>query len=250
MARPDWTRTIEGPLAGSGLFLRGAFHPTPEDAVPPLSDGRTAGTVVLIGNAGNALWRAFQASGPDMAVRHPLDSWVAGYLQAAAEALGAELVDAMRPPWPPIQQWAARAGAGHRSPINLVIHPEYGLWHTFRGALLTAERLPLPDAPALDNPCETCAGKPCLTTCPAEAFALPGNGTEDELGGGGFAEFDSPACVDHVESPAGRGCRAAGCLARRACPVGRPWAYDREPAAYHMAAVVRTVRRWQAKRAG
>ena len=248
MARPDWTRRIEGPLAGSGLFLHGAFHPTPEDGVPPLSDGRAAGTVALIGNAGNDLWRAFRASDPDMAARHPLDGWVAGYLRAAADALGAELVDAMRPPWPPIQQWAARAGAGHRSPINLVIHPEYGLWHTFRGALLTAERLPLPDAPALANPCETCAGKPCLTTCPAEAFALPK--TENETGGGRFAEFDSPACVDHVESPAGRGCRSAGCLARRACPVGRPWAYDREPAAYHMAAVVRTVRRWQAKRAG
>lgn len=246
MTQPDWTRRIEGPLAGSGLFLRGAFHPAPEDGVPPLSDGRPAATVVLVGNAGNDLWRAFRASGPDMAVRHPLDGWVAGYLRAAAEALGAEFVDAMRPPWPPIQQWAVRAGAGHRSPVNLVIHPEYGLWHTFRGALLTAERLPLPDAPVLDNPCETCAGRPCLTTCPADAFALP----ENEIEGGGFAEFDPPACVDHVESPAGRGCRTAGCLARRACPVGRPWAYDREPAAYHMAAVVRTVRRWQAKQAG
>ena len=123
-----------------------------------------------------------------------------------------------------------------------MIHPDYGLWHTFRGALLTAEALPLPDVLAPDNPCESCAGKPCLTTCPAEAFALPENSR--------FAEFDSPACVDHVESPAGRGCRTVGCLARRACPVGRPWAYEREPAAYHMDAVVRTVRRWQAKRAG
>ena len=256
MARPDWTRRIEAPLAGSGLFLRGAFHPRPEDAVPPLSDGRAAGTVALIGNAGNDLWRAFRAGDPDMAARHPLDHWVAGYLRAAADALDAELVDAMRPPWPPIQQWAVRAGAGHRAPINLVIHPEYGLWHTFRGALLTAEKLPLPEAPALDNPCETCAGKPCLTTCPADAFALPetktetGNETGNETGGGTFADFDPPACVDHVESPAGRGCRTAGCRARRACPVGRPWAYDREPAAYHMAAVVATVRRWQARRAG
>ena len=242
MAQPNWLRRIEEPLAGTGLFLRGAFHPAPEDGVPPLSDGRAAGTVVLIGNAGNDLWRAFRASGPDLAARHPLDSWVAGYLRAAAEALDAEFIDAMRAPWPPIQQWAARAGAGHRSPINLVIHPEYGLWHTFRGALLTAEILPLPDAKALGNPCESCAGKPCLTTCPAEAFALPE--------GGGYADFDSPACVDHVESPAGRGCRTVGCLARRACPVGRSWAYDREPAAYHMAAVVKTVRRWQEKRAG
>ncbi len=253
MALPDWTRRIEEPLAGSGLFLRGAFHPAPDDGVPPLADGQPAATVVLIGNAGNDLWRAFRASGPDMSARHPLDGWVAGHLRAAADALGAEFVDAMRPPWPPIQQWAVRAGAGHRSPINLVIHPEFGLWHTFRGALLTAEKLPLPDAKALDNPCETCAGRPCLTTCPADAFALPENGPadgpEEVQANGRFADFDSPACVDHVESPAGRGCRTVGCLARRACPVGRPWAYDREPAAYHMAAVVRTVRRWQAKQA-
>ena len=151
MTQPDWTRRIEGPLAGSGLFLRGAFHPLPEDGVPALSDGRPAATVVLVGNAGNELWRAFRATDPDMAARHPLDGWVAGYLRAAAEALGAEFLDPMTPPYPPIQQWAVRAGAGHRSPINLVIHPDYGLWHTYRGALLTADALPLPDAPALDN---------------------------------------------------------------------------------------------------
>ena len=245
MTQPDWTRRIEGPLAGSGLFLRGAFHPLPEDGVPALSDGRPAATVVLLGNAGNDLWRAFQAADPDMEARHPLDGWVAGYLRAAAAALDAEFLDPMTPPYPPIQQWAVRAGAGHRSPINLVIHPDFGLWHTYRGALLTADALPLPDTPALDNPCDICADRPCLTTCPADAFALPENRPE----GGRFADFDSPACVDHVESPAGRGCRTVGCLARRACPVGRAWSYEREPAAYHMAAVVRTVRRWQEKRA-
>lgn len=240
MAHPNWIRRIEEPLAGSGLFLRGAFHPAPEDRVPKLTDGRPAETVVLIGNAGNELWRAFRASGPDMSARHPLDGWVAGYLRAAADALGAEFVDPMRPPYPPIQQWAVRAGGGHRSPINLVIHPDFGLWHTFRGALLTAETLLLPDTTALENPCDTCSGKPCLTTCPADAFALPERGR--------FADFDPPTCIDHVESPAGRGCRTVGCLARRACPVGRQWAYGREPAAYHMNAVVGTVRRWQAGR--
>ena len=245
MTQPDWTRRIEGPLAGSGLFLRGAFHPLPEDGVPALSDGRPAATVVLLGNAGNDLWRAFRAADPDMDARHPLDGWVAGYLRAAAAALDAEFLDPMKPPYPPIQRWAVRAGAGHRSPINLVIHPDFGLWHTYRGALLTADALPLPDTPALDNPCDSCADRPCLTTCPADAFALSENRPE----GGRFADFDSPACVDHVESPAGRGCRTVGCLARRACPVGRAWSYEREPAAYHMAAVVRTVRRWQEKRA-
>ncbi len=250
MTRPGWVQRVEAPLAGSGLFVRGAFHPAPGDEVPALADGRPARTVVLIGNAGNALWQAFRAGSPDMDARHPLDRWVAGYLQAAADALaleggggddagrGAEALDAMTPPWPPIQRWAVRAGAGHRSPINLLVHPEYGLWHTFRGALLGAAALALPPASAPENPCEACADKPCLTGCPAGAFVLPA--------GGRFAALDSAICVDHVEGPAGRGCRTAGCLARRACPVGRSWAYRREPAAYHMAAVVRTVRRQQA----
>ena len=111
--RPDWIRQIEGPLAGSGLFLRGAFHPLPEDRVPALSDGRPAGTVALIGNAGDELWHAFQASGPDMAARHPLDSWVAVYLRAAADALGAELVDAMTAALPADP---AMGAAGRRRP--------------------------------------------------------------------------------------------------------------------------------------
>lgn len=239
MTSPDWIEQIEGALAGSGLFVRGAFHPGLDDNVPLLEEGRKAGTVVLIGNAGNALWQAFQAGEPDMASRHPLDNWVAEHLRTAARVLQATLVDPMRPPYPPIQQWAVRAGAGFRSPINLLIHPDYGLWHTFRGALLTAATLPLPNAPPTDSPCDTCEKKPCLTTCPASAFTLS-DGKET-------AAFDAIACVSHVDSAAGKACQMSGCLARRACPVGKAFAYDREPAAYHMAAVVRTVRKWQAQ---
>jgi hypothetical protein len=55
------------------------------------------------------------------------------------------------------------------------------------------------------------------------------------------------ACVGHVESAKGNACTTGGCLARRACPVGRAHAYVPEEGAFHMAAVVRTVRHWQAK---
>jgi len=145
----------------------------------------------------------------------------------------------MTPPYPPIQDWARRADSAFRSPINLVIHPDYGLWHTYRGALLFSERLPVSAPATMDNPCESCARKPCLTACPATAFVLPPGKTH--------ADFSPDACVDHVDSPKGGACQSVGCLARRACPVGRDWAYDKQPAAYHMAAVVKTVRAWQAK---
>jgi hypothetical protein len=223
---------IDRHLAGTGLFVRGAFHPAPEDGVRPLADGRAAGTVVLVGNAGKEMWRAFRRDVPELAGKDPLDTWVDAHLEHAAAALGAEIVYATRKPWPPIQRWALKAGGVYRSPIGILIHPEFGLWHVYRGALLFGEKLDLATMPpSVASPCEGCAKKPCLTTCPADAFKPD--------------SFDMHACVGHVESAKGKACATGGCLARRACPVGRAHAYVAEEGAFHMAAVVRTVRRWE-----
>ncbi len=221
---------IDRLLAGTGLFVRGAFHPAPEDGVRGLADGRAAATVVLVGNAGKPLWDAFRRAVPELSGKDPLDTWVDAHLERAAAALGAEIVFATRKPWPPIQRWALKAGGVHRSPIGILIHPNFGLWHVYRGALLFARTLALPAMPATASPCETCAKKPCLSACPADAFKPEG--------------FDMQACVGHVESRKGKACATGGCLARRACPVGRAHAYVPEEGAFHMAAVVRTVRHW------
>jgi hypothetical protein len=226
----DALSEIDRLLAGTGLLVRGAFHPAPADGVRALADGRTAETVVLVGNAGKAMWRAFRRDTPEIAGKNPLDSWVDAHLERTASAVGAEIVFATRKPWPPIQRWAMKAGDVHQSPIGILIHPEFGLWHVYRGALLFARKLALPSASASASPCDSCAKKPCLTACPADAFQ-PGR-------------FDMHACVGHVESSKGKACATGGCLARRACPVGRAHAYVPEEGAFHMAAVVRTVRRW------
>lgn len=263
MSDGDLFAEIDSAFAGTGLFVRGTFHPAPEDAVPPLADGRPAQTVVLIGNAGPDLWRALLRENPAFAGKDPLDSWVDAHLERVAAVLGAGLVYATRKPWPPIQRWALKAGGVFRSPIGILIHPEFGLWHVYRGALLFAERFPssprgregegvrgdgdavpnvgaVPSTPALlpqgekgESPCDSCADKPCLTRCPADAFSATG--------------FDALACVGHVESRKGKACATGGCLARRACPVGRAHAYDRDEGAYHMAAVVSTVRKMEAR---
>jgi hypothetical protein len=225
---------VDRSLAGTGLFVRGAFHPAPEDEVRALTDGRTAGTLVLVGNAGTAMWRAFRDAVPELTGQDPLETWIDAQLERVAATLGAEIVFATRRPWPPIQRWAMKAGGVHRSPINILIHPEYGLWHVYRGALLFAERLELePPPPEAASPCDSCATRPCLTTCPVDAFQ-PGS-------------FAMHRCVDHVENARGKACATGGCLARRACPVGRAHAYVSEEGAFHMAAVVRTVRRWEAE---
>src|SRR4030095_137820 len=41
-------------------------------------------------------------------------------------------------------RWAMRAEAVAPSPLGILIHPDYGLWHAYRGALAFAERLALP----------------------------------------------------------------------------------------------------------
>ena len=228
---------VDRTLTGTGLFVRGAFHPGPEDEVRALADGRATGTLVLVGNAGASMWRAFRDAAPDLSAQNPLDTWIDAQLERAAAELGAEIVFATRRPWPPVQRWAMKAGGVHRSPINILIHPEYGLWHVYRGALLFAERLDLGPPPTeTASPCDSCATKPCLSTCPVDAFQ-PGS-------------FDMGACVDHVESAQGKACATLGCLARRACPVGGAHAYPADEGAFHMAAVVRTVRRWQVKPKG
>lgn len=220
---------LEELLSPLGLFVRGGFRPGDADDVPPLADGRRTRTVVLVGNAGAAMWRAFLA-GAERRARSPLDSWLRPRIGDAAAAVGAQpLFPNDGPPFVAIQDWAMRAEPVHRSPVGIMIHPDYGLWHVYRAALLFAEAVELPPADDRPSPCDSCAKKPCLTVCPADAFRPD--------------RFDAAACVAHVESAAGGNCRERGCLARRACPVGRDYVYPPDQQAFHTAAMLRAVRR-------
>ena len=131
--------TIFPEIAPFGLIVRGGFHPDTSDGVPG-----NPGTLVLIGNAGPAMWEVFakeHRGGPD-----PLDAWTRTVLGGVAAKLGATaLFPFDGPPYLPFQRWAMRAEAVFPSPIGPLIHPEYGLWHAYRGALAFAEALDLPE---------------------------------------------------------------------------------------------------------
>ena len=219
-------KDIEDALAGTGLIVRGGFHPSAEDRdeIPGDEISRDVETVVLIGNAGPAMWQAFAvATTPEARSgdAHPLDGWTEEVLTEASGRLGAKaLFPFTGPPYLPFQRWALRAGGAHVSPIGPLIDPEYGLWHAYRGALAFDTRFDLPPTSDDPSPCEACADKPCLSTCPVAALA-PG-------------DYDVPACVAHVGSAAGGECLGGGCLARRACPVGRDYAQEPEQARFHM----------------
>lgn len=224
----DVRTALDRALDGTGLILRGCFHPEPVDGVPELPDGRPARTVAVIGNAGGALWERFAAACPEPAGRNPLEDWLAPILRGIAAWVGGHAVlPKDGPPYPPMQRWAKRAEPAHSSPIGVLIHPEYGLWHAYRGAILFVDSHALPPRRDLPSPCESCADRPCLSTCPVGAFSTDG--------------YDVPACVAHLGDPAGADCRE-GCLARRACPIGRDYLYPVAANRFHMGAMARANR--------
>ena len=215
---------IRESLALHGLSLRGGFHPGPEDAVPPLADGQGCGTILLLGNLGGGLWPVF-AESPELAdgAPHPLDRWTRRVLESLARGFDATaLFPFGGPPWLPFQRWAMKADCVTASPLGILIHPDFGLWHAYRGALAFAEQLELPPRPRRPSPCDSCIERPCLSSCPVGAFS-PGG-------------YDVWGCRTHVAGPQGGACREQGCLARLACPIGREHAYPQGQMAFHMAA--------------
>ena len=217
-------------IAPAGLIVRGGFHAEPADNVPPIPDGRAAETVILIGNAGSAMWDAFQGSNPDPSQNDPLDSWLTPQIAAVAASAGAHPIFPNEgPPFVPIQDWARRAEPVHRSPIGLMIHPLFGLWHVYRAAFCFPEHLELSPRADIPSPCETCETKPCLKVCPADAF--------------GPTAFNAIACLTHVQGIDGGACRQGGCMARRACPIGREYLYPRPSQAFHTSAFMRAAKR-------
>ena len=225
MERTRYSR-IAGMLAESGLVARGGFHPSADDLALGgdallLDDGRPARAVIMVGNAGPAMWRVFQKQRPSG--QDPLDRWSRESLERITARHDAKVVmPSDGPPFAPFQQWAMRAEPVFPSPIGLLIHPQWGLWHGYRGALLFAAPMSLPDRPASRNPCDSCVDRPCLSACPVGAFQ-----------GDRYLVDD---CATYLQGPSGGPCMANGCLARHACPIGQNAFPGTDQAAFHMRA--------------
>ncbi len=214
---------IEQALNDAGLDLRGAFRLRADDAAPPLADGGFARTMVLAGNAGPRMWRSFAAACAERALT--LDAWSRNALTEVAAQFGVQAVFPFERPYRPFQRWAMRAEACHASPLGLLIHPDYGLWHGYRGALLFADEVELAARDARASPCAGCTGRPCLAGCPVGAFSPAG--------------YDVSACVRHLAATPDPACVEVGCLARHACPAGGAYRYAPEQARFHMLAFLK-----------
>ncbi|WP_425417780.1 hypothetical protein [Oricola indica] len=214
---------LDAALATYGLIRRGGFAFTEADTAPPALGDMPARSVILVGHGGGSIWPHFRAwlAALDVPPDDPLDTWSRAVIEPVAARFGARAVFPFEKPWLPFQQWAIRAEGLKPSPLGILMHPEFGLWHAYRGALLFDVDIPAHPPVNPIHVCALCDGKPCMNACPAGAV------TE--------AAFDVAACGGYLSS--GGACRDAGCLARAACPVGRP--YGAAQTAFHMTARLR-----------
>lgn len=207
----------------AALVVLGGFHPEPGFEPETVPEG--TGTILLLGPDEPAFWEVF-TNGAEYADGRPdpLNRWSERVVGQIAELFGGTaLYPFGGPPWPPFMRFGEAAADLHASPVGLIVHPEAGLWASFRGALALPMRIELPEP--RPSPCPTCEGQPCRTACPVEALTPEG--------------YDVPACQAYVLSPEGEHCRTRGCAVRRACPVSQAWGRTDAQAAFHMEAFLR-----------
>lgn len=215
--------TVKFNLDLSPLILRGGFDFGPAEERPAGPSGRPAASVLLICSAGAGWWDGFQRwidRQPDV-MANPLDTWSREILERLAHETGGRVVMPNDRPYQPFQQWATRAEGLRPSPLGILMHPEFGLWHAYRGALLYDEPVGsviVEEADKSNHLCDACVGKPCMNACPVGAHSLEG--------------FAYERCIDHVRGPDGVPCRERGCLDRSACPYGAAYRYPPEVQAF------------------
>ena len=133
--------TLSAALQAYGLHLRGGFCPDPAEGLH-LPDGRAAAVLWLVGNVGGSFWDTFAASPfASDGQAHPLDRWSRHVGDTLAQEYGGMALYPFtgppeQPAYHPFQQWAARSEPVHTSPLMLRIHPQHGLWHAYRFALV------------------------------------------------------------------------------------------------------------------
>jgi epoxyqueuosine reductase QueG len=111
-----------------------------------------------------------------------------------------------------------------------MIHPQFGLWHSYRFALLGTgfklETTEITAALAVDSPrespCLDCVSKPCLHSCPVAAFDDDGYAVE--------------RCFDYLQQRPQADCHQQGCLARIACPIAPELSYVAAQRRFHLRA--------------
>ena len=126
----DYQR-VEDAVRETGLVVRGGFRPLGADEEEEIPGG--AKTVILVGNAGAAMWSAFAAQVGETQRRdadNPLDDWTREVLDKVAGELECRaLYPFDGPDYLPFQRWPLRTGTLFVSPIGPLIQSKNPLSH-------------------------------------------------------------------------------------------------------------------------
>lgn len=215
---------IAAALSAHGLILRGGFNFAGGEETPSGLSGAAARSALLVGQAGAAPWPHFLRwrEGQSQTIADPLDAWSREVIGTVAKKFGARAVSPSDKPHLPFQQWAMQAEGLKLSPLGILMHPQYGLWHAYRGAPLFEDEIAFGETREVIHLCDACVDKPCLKSCPVDAYSADG--------------FAHKTCLAHVRGQNGAPCRTGGCLDRNACPYGAAYRYPPQVQAFHMAA--------------
>ncbi len=216
---------IDHALRRHGLMARGGIHldagQTQDNGLP---DGCTFRTVVLAGHAGSSFWPQFRQFRINHTGDDPLDAWSRSIAAPIAREFACTAIYPFKKPWWPFQRWIMASEGLKASPLGILIHPEFGLWHGYRAAFGFDHHVDIPAGRPTDHACDACVVKPCLQACPVNAL-------KNE-------NFDLTTCRTYLSAPAhDANCMRTGCIARNACPVGRAYQYDVEHLQFHMDAL-------------
>ncbi|PIB23924.1 hypothetical protein BFP76_01320 [Amylibacter kogurei] len=199
---------IEQAANDAGLAQVGAFHPDDPDI----------GTLVLFAPAADFWARLTDA--PEYRGDDPVDRWSARVFAMLADQLDARAILPFGgPPYAPFLDYAKQSGRAWNSHVGMLIHDQFGLMISYRGALAFNERFDLPATPR-QSPCETCIPKPCATACPVHALTPSG--------------YDVPKCKEYLRSNPKNDCMSQGCAVRRACPMSAGAKRDAAQSAHYM----------------
>lgn len=214
-------------LESFGLHLRGVVKLSGEEAESLQFDAGKDASIALVGNVGSSYWPEFSQSLEFQDGRaDPLDRWSRRVADGVAETFGLSAIYPFEgPPYYPFQQWAQRAEALSQSPLGLMIHPQYGLWHSYRFGLLIPQ-VTEQQSIMVASPCESCELQPCLHTCPVNAFGDEG--------------YDVDSCDSYLKQNSDARCHQGGCLSRLACPVGEAYRYEPVQHTFHLRAFLDT----------
>ena len=204
-----------------------------------------AGGAVVVGDGGGAFFAGFQASRAranpaEPQPENPLDEYTARTVRAAAaQALApmsfhlafpfARVTTQSQPGtgWLSFQRLGQVAGLPPPGPLGVQVHPRFGPWWGYRALIVVGEALA--EEPSLGAPCAGCAA-PCVAACPADALA----GVRLDIDRCAGQRLQSQVCAHR-------------CASRIACVAGPEHRYPDAQLAFHMAASLRSIRKYYAR---